>query len=54
MSRIDDAVKRILREKFRLGLFEHPFADRSHSVATSGPTRTAPWRGGRRRSRRRC
>ncbi len=28
-SRIDDAVRRILREKFRLGLFEHPFADRS-------------------------
>ena len=31
-SRIDDAVKRILREKFRLGLFEHPFADRSHQA----------------------
>jgi beta-glucosidase len=29
-SRIDDAVKRILREKFRAGLFEHPFADRTH------------------------
>jgi beta-glucosidase len=25
MSRIDDAVRRILRQKFRLGLFENPF-----------------------------
>ena len=29
MARIDDAVSRILTEKFRLGLFEHPFADRT-------------------------
>jgi beta-glucosidase len=29
MSRIDDAVSRILTEKFRLGLFEHPFTDRT-------------------------
>ena len=28
-SRIDDAVRRILRIKFRAGLFEHPYADRS-------------------------
>ena len=27
MSRIDDAVRRILRVKFRAGLFEHPFVD---------------------------
>ena len=27
-SRIDDAVRRILRQKFEAGLFEHPFADR--------------------------
>ena len=27
LTRVDDAVKRILREKFRLGLFEHPFPD---------------------------
>jgi beta-glucosidase len=27
MSRIDDAVSRILRAKFTLGLFEHPYAD---------------------------
>ncbi|KAL9263792.1 Beta-glucosidase BoGH3B-like protein [Drosera capensis] len=29
ISRIDDAVERILRVKFAAGLFEHPFADRS-------------------------
>ncbi|XP_048437787.1 beta-glucosidase BoGH3B-like [Pyrus x bretschneideri] len=29
MSRIDDAVKRILRVKFVMGLFEEPLADRS-------------------------
>jgi beta-glucosidase len=29
-SRIDDAVSRILTQKFQLGLFEHPFTDRSH------------------------
>jgi beta-glucosidase len=29
MSRIDDAVSRILTQKFRLGLFEHPYADRT-------------------------
>ncbi|WP_397446873.1 glycoside hydrolase family 3 protein [Polaribacter sp. R77954] len=27
MSRIDDAVRRILRQKFRLGLFDNPFPD---------------------------
>ncbi|OZV69106.1 glycoside hydrolase family 3 protein [Winogradskyella aurantia] len=27
LNRIDDAVKRILRQKFRLGLFENPFPD---------------------------
>ena len=27
-GRIDDAVRRILRKKFELGLFEHPFTDR--------------------------
>ncbi len=30
MSRIDDAVSRILTKKFELGLFEHPFTDRSN------------------------
>lgn len=29
MSRIDDAVKRILRVKFVAGLFENPIADYS-------------------------
>ncbi|MDP5106030.1 MAG: glycoside hydrolase family 3 C-terminal domain-containing protein [Polaribacter sp.] len=29
MVRIDDAVKRILRQKYRLGLFENPFPDPS-------------------------
>lgn len=27
--RIDDAVRRILRVKFKMGLFEHPLADYS-------------------------
>ena len=31
MSRIDDAVKRILRVKFIMGLFEDPLADLSMS-----------------------
>ena len=30
LSRIDDAVSRILKAKFELGLFEHPYTDRSH------------------------
>jgi beta-glucosidase len=29
-ARIDDAVRRILVKKFELGLFEHPFTDRSN------------------------
>lgn len=29
MARIDDAVRRILRVKFEMGLFEHPFGDDS-------------------------
>ncbi|XP_008679990.1 beta-glucosidase BoGH3B [Zea mays] len=29
MSRIDDAVRRILRVKFTMGLFDHPYADAS-------------------------
>ena len=32
-SRIDDAVRRILRKKFELGLFENPYADRSNAKA---------------------
>jgi beta-glucosidase len=30
MARIDDAVSRILAKKFELGLFEHPYTDRTH------------------------
>jgi beta-glucosidase len=30
MDRIDDAVSRILTAKFELGLFEHPYTDRTH------------------------
>ncbi|MCB9351413.1 MAG: glycoside hydrolase family 3 C-terminal domain-containing protein [Lewinellaceae bacterium] len=29
LERVDDAVKRVLRQKFRLGLFENPFPDSS-------------------------
>lgn len=38
MDRIDDAVRRILRQKFALGLFESPFADRAVTgdVGTAG------------------
>ena len=30
LSRIDEAVRRVLRLKFRLGLFDHPFGDEAH------------------------
>jgi beta-glucosidase len=33
MTRIDDAVRRILRVKFRAGLFEHPYVDVSKAAA---------------------
>jgi len=32
MAYIDRAVSRILRQKFRLGLFDHPFVDPEHAV----------------------
>ncbi len=32
MSRLDDAVRRILRVKFRAGLFEHPYVDQAKAV----------------------
>jgi Beta-glucosidase-related glycosidases len=40
---IDEAVKRILRIKFRLGLFEHPYADEAaeKSAILTVPNRTA-------------
>ena len=33
MARIDDAVRRILRVKFRAGLFEHPYVDPAQAEA---------------------
>ena len=33
MSRIDDAVRRILRVKFRAGLFEHPYVDQAKALS---------------------
>ncbi|HYY79074.1 MAG TPA: beta-glucosidase BglX [Actinomycetes bacterium] len=33
MARIDDAVRRILRVKFRAGLFEHPYVDVSKAAS---------------------
>ncbi|MFF2203720.1 carbohydrate binding domain-containing protein [Streptomyces sp. NPDC058145] len=35
--RIDDAVSRILTQKFRLGLFEHPYADTRGAAAIGSP-----------------
>ncbi len=40
-ARIDDAVRRILREKFGLGLFEQPFADRSGLDSSARPAHRA-------------
>jgi beta-glucosidase len=37
MARIDDAVTRILRTKFELGLFEHPYTDRTHLPDVGSP-----------------
>jgi beta-glucosidase len=41
MSRIDDAVSRILTAKFELGLFEHPFTDRSNLDEIGSPAHRA-------------
>jgi beta-glucosidase len=35
-ARIDDAVSRILTQKFKLGLFEHRFTDRSNAATIGG------------------
>jgi beta-glucosidase len=35
MARIDDAVRRILRVKFRAGLFEHPYVDQAKATSES-------------------
>ncbi len=53
MDRIDDAVRRILTAKFELGLFEHPFTDRTH-LEEVGPPRIARSRARRCSSRRCC
>ncbi|MFF4590070.1 glycoside hydrolase family 3 N-terminal domain-containing protein [Streptomyces sp. NPDC001388] len=39
--RIDDAVSRILTQKFRLGLFEHPYADTTGAARIGSPAHRA-------------
>jgi beta-glucosidase len=41
MSRIDDAVSRILTKKFQLGLFEHPFTNRADLGKIGSPAHRA-------------
>jgi beta-glucosidase len=41
MSRIDDAVSRILTKKFQLGLFEHPYTDRRNLSQVGSPAHHA-------------
>jgi len=41
MARIDDAVRRILTKKFELGLFEHPFTDRTNLDQVGSPAHHA-------------
>jgi beta-glucosidase len=41
MARIDDAVSRILTKKFELGLFEHPFTDRTNIDKIGSPAHHA-------------
>ena len=36
MSVVDERVREVLRVKFRLGLFDHPFADAEEAVAKAG------------------
>jgi beta-glucosidase len=40
-ARIDDAVRRILTKKFELGLFEHPYTDRTHLSEVGSPQHRA-------------
>ena len=37
-ERVDDAVRRILRQKYRLGLFEHPFPDANLIAEIGSPS----------------
>ena len=41
MSRINDAVSRILTKKFELGLFEHPYTDRRYLSQVGSPQHRA-------------
>lgn len=41
MARVDDAVGRILTQKFRLGLFEKPYADTTHLSAVGSAAHRA-------------
>jgi beta-glucosidase len=41
MARINDAVTRILTTKFELGLFEHPYTDRTHLPDVGSPAHRA-------------
>ena len=41
MARIDDAVSRILTKKFELGLFEHPYTDRTNLPDIGSPAHRA-------------
>ena len=43
MASVDDAVRRILRVKFRAGLFDHPYVDvaKAQDPAASSPRPTA-------------
>src|SRR5207253_1716034 len=41
MARIDDAVRRILRQKARLRLWDHPFADRALIATVGAPEHRA-------------
>jgi beta-glucosidase len=38
---IDEAARRVLRVKFALGLFEHPYADEKHAPYTATPEKRA-------------
>ncbi|MER7622900.1 glycoside hydrolase family 3 N-terminal domain-containing protein [Streptomyces sp. NPDC126503] len=41
VARVDDAVRRILTQKFRLGLFEKPYADTTHLAAVGSAAHRA-------------
>ncbi len=47
MSRINDAVSRILTKKFELDLFEHPYTDRTNLPAIGSPAHRAVAQQGR-------